>query len=205
MCYHTKLTASIKKIENEFRASFYQPELYHPLDAINGFAFGANPIIVDEDADHIVMGQWGLIPFWAKDDSIKKMTLNARIETAAQKPAFRNVVGQRCLVLADGFYEWQWLDAQGKKKQKYLIAPARQEVFGFAGFYSEWRNPATQQNVLSYTIATTQANALMETIHNTKKRMPVIVKQRDRQGWLSGEALEDFAFPYEVELRATRV
>jgi putative SOS response-associated peptidase YedK len=200
MCYYTKLTASIKKIENEFRASFYQPELYHPQEDINGFAFGLNPIIVDEDADHIVMGQWGLIPFWAKDASIQKMTLNARIETAATKPAFRQVVGQRCLVLAEGFYEWQWLDSKGKKKQKFYITPQAQELFGFAGFYSEWRNPVSGKHVLSYSIVTTEANALMETIHNIKKRMPVIIKKEDRQRWLAGEALETFAFPYEVDL-----
>jgi len=144
------------------------------------------------------MANWGLIPFWAKDDTIKKMTLNSRIETAASKPAFRNSVKNRCLIIADAFYEWQWLDAKGKEKQKYIIKPKDQEIFGFAGFYSEWQNPQNGENIISYTIATTEANELMEEIHNNKKRMPIILKKEDRNEWLKGGALENFKFPYEV-------
>src|SRR5690606_18126020 len=205
MCYHTKLTADKKSIEEEFDAEFYEPELYVPREAINGFSFAKNPIIMDEDKGHIAMANWGLIPVWAKDDSIKKMTLNSRIETAASKPAFRNSVKNRCLVLADAFYEWQWLDPKGKEKQKYIIKPTDQEIFGFAGFYSEWQNPQNGENIISYTIATTEANELMEKIHNNKKRMPIILKKQDRNEWLKGGALEAFRFPYEVELMTTAI
>lgn len=205
MCYHTKLTAAKKSIEEEFDAEFYEPELYVPKEAINGFAFAKNPIVLDEDKGHITMANWGLIPFWAKDDAIKKMTLNSRIETAASKPAFRNSVKDRCLIIADAFYEWQWLDAKGKEKQKYIIKPTDQEIFGFAGFYSEWTNPTNGDNMITYTIATTEANELMEEIHNNKKRMPIILKKENRNDWLIGEALEKFQFPYEVELHAQQV
>lgn len=205
MCYHTKLTADKKAIEKEFDADFYEPELYVPKEAINGFAFAKNPIVLDDDKGHITMANWGLIPFWAKDDTIKKMTLNSRIETAASKPAFRNSVKNRCLIIADAFYEWQWLDAKGKEKQKYIIKPKDQEIFGFAGFYSEWQNPQNGENIISYTIATTEANELMEEIHNNKKRMPIILKKEDRNEWLKGGALENFKFPYEVPLTAQEV
>ncbi|MAP81350.1 MAG: DUF159 family protein [Aequorivita sp.] len=205
MCYHTKLTANVEAIEKEFAAQFYEPELFKPQVAINGFAFGLNPVVLDEDRGHITMANWGLIPFWAKDDAIKKMTLNARIETAASKPAFRNSVKNRCLIIADGFYEWQWLDAKGKKKQKFMIEPTDQEVFGFAGFYSSWKNPDSGVEVISYTIATTAANELMAKIHNNKKRMPVIVTKQDRNAWLNGTDLQNFEFPYNVSLQAVPV
>lgn len=205
MCYHTKLTANVKAIEKEFAAQFYEPELFKPQVAINGFAFGLNPVVLDEDRGHITMANWGLIPFWAKDDAIKKMTLNARIETAASKPAFRNSVKNRCLIIADGFYEWQWLDAKGKKKQKFMIEPTDQEIFGFAGFYSSWKNPDSGEEIISYTIATTEANELMAKIHNNKKRMPVIVTKQDRNAWLNGTDLQNFEFPYNVSLQAEPV
>ena len=202
MCYHTKLNAPKDAIQKEFDAEFYEPEIYVPKGAINGFSFSKNPVILDEDRGHINMANWGLIPFWAKDDSIKKMTLNSRIETAASKPAFRNSVKNRCLVIADAFYEWQWLDAKGKEKQKYIIKPTDQEIFGFAGFYSEWINPANGEPLTTYTIATTEANELMAEIHNNKKRMPIILKKNDRNRWLTGENLEEFQFPYSINLEA---
>ena len=202
MCYHTKLNAPKDAIQKEFDAEFYEPELYVPKEAINGFSFSKNPVILDEDRGHINMANWGLIPFWAKDDSIKKMTLNSRIETAASKPAFRNSVKNRCLVIADAFYEWQWLDSKGKEKQKYIIKPTDQEIFGFAGFYSEWINPSNGENMKTYTIATTEANELMAEIHNNKKRMPIILKKNDRNRWLTGESLEEFQFHYSINLEA---
>ncbi len=205
MCYHTKLTAKLPEIESEFEAEFYESELYKPQDAINGFSFALNPIVLDEDRGHIAMANWGLIPFWAKDDKIKKSTLNARIETAAEKPAFRNVVNNRCLVIANAYYEWQWLDSKGKEKQKYIINPSEQEIFGFAGFYSTWKNPDTGQEITSYTIATTDANELMAEIHNNKKRMPIILKKQDRNAWLNGSDLKNFEFPYDVSLIATPI
>src|SRR5690606_3495388 len=116
-----------------------------------------------------------------------------------------NSVKNRCLIIADAFYEWQWLDAKGKEKQKYIIKPTDQEIFGFAGFYSEWVNPSNGENMTTYTIATTEANELMEEIHNNKKRMSIIPKKENRHEWLKGGPLETFHFPYEVELIAKAV
>lgn len=205
MCYRTKLNAKLSEIERAFDARFIEPEAYKPMEEINAFSFIKTPVVTDENQGEIEMFNWGLIPFWAKHDKIRKMTLNARIESLTEKPAFRNSVENRCLVIANGYYEWQWKDAKGKKKEKFLITPQEQELFAFAGIYSSWTNPETNELVNSYSIVTTEANELMSEIHNHKKRMPVVLKKEDRQSWLSGRETSDFAFPYEVQLKAQTV
>lgn len=130
------------------------------------------------------------------------MILNAKIETLVEKPAFKNVLNQRCLILANGFYEWQWLDAKGKNKIKFEIGIGNDELFAFAGLYSQWIDPDTSEIVPTFTIVTTEANTLMAEIHNIKKRMPVILRPEDEQHWLHQAPVENFAFPYEVALTA---
>lgn len=205
MCYRTKLNSTIQKIEKAFESTFLEPEAYEAKEEINGFDFGKTPVITDFDRGEILMYNWGLIPFWAKDDRIKKSTLNAKIETVSEKPAFRDSVKNRCLIIADGYYEWQWRDSKGKEKQKYLITPRDQEIFAFAGIYSSWRNPQTSEQLNTYSILTTEANELMSKIHNKKKRMPVVLQKPDQDLWLSGAEVEKFAFPYEVELQAIEI
>ena len=205
MCFRTQLNTKIKAIETAFDSTFIEPDLFTPKEEINAFDFLKTPVITDENPGEIDMYHWGLIPFWAKDDSIKKMTLNARIETLKEKPAFRDAVNNRCLVIATGYYEWQWLDPKGKAKQKYFIKPKDQDVFAFAGIYSLWRNPATGEVLPSYSILTTEANELMSRIHNNKKRMPVVLRKEDRNIWLSGGEASNFSFPYEEELEAREV
>ncbi|UJH91675.1 SOS response-associated peptidase [Antarcticibacterium sp. 1MA-6-2] len=140
------------------------------MEEINAYTFNRTPVITAENKGEIQMFNWGLIPFWAKSDNIKKSTLNARIETATEKPAFRNSVENRCLTIANGYYEWQWLDPKGKQKQKYLIQPKGQEIFAFAGIYSTWKKPDNNELINSYSILTTEANELMSRIHNNKQR-----------------------------------
>lgn len=205
MCYRTKLNAKLQDIEKTFDAQFIEPESYSPKEEINAFDFSKTPVVTDENQGEIQMFNWGLIPYWAKDDKIKKMTLNAKIESATEKPAFRNSVKNRCLIIASGYYEWQWLDPKGKQKQKYFIKPKAQEIFAFAGIYSSWRNPQTDEQINSYSILTTEANELMSKIHNNKKRMPVVLRKEDHELWLSKKELSKFAFPYEVELEAKKI
>jgi putative SOS response-associated peptidase YedK len=205
MCFRTKLNAKIIEIEKAFDASMVEPGLYNPQEEINGFDFAKNPVVTDLLPKEIFFYNWGLIPFWAKNDTIKKSTLNARIESIAEKPAFRNSAENRCLVIANGYYEWQWLDEKGKEKQKYLITSAEEEIFAFAGIYSHWENPETGEKTNSYSIVTTRANELMSEIHNNKQRMPVILHRNDRKQWLEGVPHEKFAFPYEVALKAQKI
>ena len=188
MCFHSQQSHSAQTLEHRFNAKFENVEQYQP-SIYNGFQFPQTPVITNKEPNTIQLFQWGLIPFWAKDDSIKKFTLNARIETIAEKPAFKNSINNRCLILADGFFEWQWLDEKGKRKQKYLISLPDNEPFAFAGLWSGWTDKQTGEVIHSYSILTTEANELMSKIHNSKKRMPVIVAKENEQFWLGGEEL----------------
>lgn len=202
MCFHSKQTKLALDVENRFDAKIEKTELFQSQENINGFNFGRNPIITDEKPNIIQHYNWGLIPSWAKDEDIKKMTLNARIETIDEKPSFRNSINKRCLVIANGFFEWQWLDSKGKNKIKYEIGVGNDDLFAFAGLYSQWVNTITGEIKDTYTIVTTQANELMAEIHNTKKRMPIILKVEDENKWLNHNPINEFAFPYEVNLVA---
>src|SRR5690554_724066 len=118
MCFHSKQSKTAQEVENRFSAKIEDYERFEPSAHFNGFAHPYTPIITDTEQNLIQHFQWGLIPFWAKDNKIQKNTLNARIETITEKPSFRNSVNKRCLIITDGFYEWQWLDSKGKQKQK---------------------------------------------------------------------------------------
>ena len=205
MCYRTQINAKIKEIEKAFDAKFLEPEIFSPQEEVNAFDFSKTPVITDESHGEILMFNWGLIPSWAKDNTIRKMTLNAKAETVTEKPSFRSNVNNRCLIIATGYYEWQWLDSKGKSKQKYFIRPANQDLFAFAGIYSRWQNLHNNDQVNSYSIITTEANELMSEIHNNKKRMPVVLKKEDREKWLGGVNVSHFSFPYEENLIAEKV
>ena len=126
------------------------------------------------------MVRWGLIPSWAKDGLIGFKTINAVSETAAEKPAFRDAMRwRRCLVPADGFYEWKKLGA--KDKQPYNFGLAADGIFAFAGLWERWRDPATAQTLETCTILTTQPNSLVAGVHD---RMPAILSPADYDQWL---------------------
>ncbi|MCC6125861.1 MAG: SOS response-associated peptidase [Pirellulales bacterium] len=129
-------------------------------------------------AREAVLLRWGLIPSWAADPAIGNRTINARVETVAEKPAFRAALKRRrCLVAADGFYEWK---AEGKIKQPYFIHFADDRPFAFAGLWESWE-ASGHSRIESCTILTTEANELMRPIHH---RMPVILRPDDYARWL---------------------
>ncbi|MCB1282704.1 MAG: SOS response-associated peptidase, partial [Salinibacterium sp.] len=122
--------------------------------------------------------RWGLIPFFAKDASIGQKMINARAETVAEKPSFRAAFKRRrCLVLADGFYEWK---AMPDGKQPFHIARPKGQPFVFAGLYEIWKHGGGEP-VRSCTIITTPANATLRALHD---RMPVILEGADLDLWL---------------------
>ena len=128
----------------------------------------------------IVLMRWGLIPYWSKDAKIAYSTINAKAETVATAPAFRDALKRRrCLVPADAFYEWQKLDP--KHKQPFAIALASQEPYGFAGLWERWKDITNGQWLETFTIITTDPNELVAPLHN---RMPVILERKDYERWL---------------------
>lgn len=189
MCFYFHQSKTATELENRFKVKF---ESSTPQLRTNyvGFEFPQTPVITNKQADIIQFFEWGLLPSWAKDIDFRKNTLNARIETIAEKPSFQKSIHNRCLILADGFYEWQWLDAKGKNKQKYFITLPQQQAFAFAGLWSEWQDANNGNIRKTYTILTTEANELMSIIHNTKKRMPVIVPPGNETDWLQGKNID---------------
>jgi len=143
---------------------------------------------------------WGLIPSWAKDAKIGAKLINARAETVAEKPAFRSAFRhRRCLVLADGFYEWQQQENK-KQKQPYYFRLQDGRPFAFAGLWERWKD-ANGEEMESCTFLTTEANELMRPIHN---RMPVILDPKGYDLWLDPEVkqpelLNPLLRPYPTE------
>lgn len=199
MCFFSQQSKSAQELEHRFNATFEQKELYKP-QSYNGFQFPITPIITNEHPDKIQLFHWGLIPSWANDISIRKHTLNAKIETIHQKPSYKMLTHKRCLVLVDGFFEWKHLDNKGKVKQKYLITLTDNNAFALAGLYNSWINPLGDI-MDTYTIITMPANALMSEIHNSKKRMPVVLHPDSETRWLENY----FNQFQEVSLKATPI
>jgi putative SOS response-associated peptidase YedK len=133
----------------------------------------------------LIMARWGLVPFWADDLKIGNRLINARRETVATLRPFREAYRRRrCLVPADGFYEWR---KEGKARQPMLIRRRDQSPFAFAGLWERWQNPADGSVVRSCTIITCPANALVAPIHD---RMPVILAPEDHARWLDPAATD---------------
>ncbi len=201
MCFYSKQSKTAVELQHRFKAKFANASDYQATTVNNGFLHPKTPVITNKDSELIQLYNWGLIPHWAKDVTIRKNTLNARMETINQKPSFRDAAKNRCLVLVDGFYEWQWLDDKGKKKQKYLITLPDDEAFAFGGIYNDWVDKSTGEVINTYTILTTDANYFMSIIHNSQKRMPLILNKDTEKDWLNGLAVEQ----RDIELIATPV
>ncbi|OKH27099.1 SOS response-associated peptidase [Chroogloeocystis siderophila] len=157
------------------------------------------PVILysPEKQRQLKLMRWGLIPSWAQDSSIGARLINARSETVSEKPSFRAAFRQRrCLVVADGFYEWQ---RQEHKKQPYYFQLQDKQPFGFAGLWEHWQS-SDGEDINTCTILTTEANELMRSIHN---RMPVILNPQDYTLWLNSAAqpteLQDLLRPYSSQ------
>jgi putative SOS response-associated peptidase YedK len=150
---------------------------------------------------HVDFLLWGLIPSWAKDPTIGQRLINARAEIVADKPSFRAAFRRRrCLILADGFYEWQ-AQAKQKTKQPHYIFLKDHQPFAFAGLWEHWSDPVSGGELETCTILTTAPNELMEPIHS---RMPVILSPDDYEPWLDPgydqpQVLQNMLRPYDAE------
>lgn len=163
-------------LEKEFSLKFGEEVVLRP--SFNIAPTQDVPVIVNEDGNRLIFCRWGLIPPWSKDLSIGNRMINARAETLAEKPSFKEPFKKhRCLIVADGFYEWKKTES-GKVPVYITMKTGR--TFGFAGLYSDW-HPPEGEVIKTCTIITSEPNDLLEPIHN---RMPVIIKPDDRDIWL---------------------
>jgi putative SOS response-associated peptidase YedK len=202
MCSHFTLVASSKDI-----LDFFGIELPADPPSPRYNIAPTQAVLVLKEGDQgreLAWHRWGLIPTWASDPSIGNRLINARGETVAEKPSFRSAFRKRrCLVLADGFYEWQ---AAGKKtKQPYLFRLRSQEPFAFAGLWESWQGG--EEEVQTCTMVTTEANAVVRPVH---VRMPVILAPEAYDRWLdphlAGDAVVELLRPYPAEeMTATAV
>lgn len=218
MCYHYSLTANKGELEDRYRVELeaeYQA-IYHN----DGFAHNAMPVITADEPDKIQLFDWGLIPHWFKPnpDAVNSkgelipalqqartfsiQTLNAVGETVFEKPSFRNYIGKkRCLVPADGIFEWHHLDS--KTKIPHYIYLKSKEIFSFGGIYSNWIDPETGEVIKTYAVLTNPANPMMSRIHNSKKRMPYILQREVESKWIDQnqdkEAVKQMILPLEDE------
>lgn len=186
MCFHSKQTKGAQAIQKRFKAKVKEAiSSVVSSSNYNGFDFPKTPVITNLNSSEVELFHWGLIPSWSNDESIRVNTLNARIETLDEKPSFKHHATHRCLVLSDGFYEWQWLDSKGKKKQKYTVELPNNELYAYAGIWSEWFNNKGE-SIYTYSIVTTEAQGIMREVHNSKMRMPVVLPEAQELDWLKG-------------------
>lgn len=135
-----------------------------------------------ENVAEMVKLRWGLVPFWAKDPAIGNRMINARAETVAEKPSFRAAYRKRrCLILADGFYEWR---KQDDGKTPYFISLADGSPFAFAGLWEDWTSKETGESLQTTSIITTAANDYMTQLHH---RMPVVLQPDNSLRWFDGD------------------
>ena len=198
MCGRFTLSANLDDLQGRF--GFMARDLeYRPRYNI---APTQPVLVVSVDSQHgnrrAEFMRWGLVPFWAKDLKIGSRMINAVAETAAGKPAFRAAFKKRrCLILADGFFEWR---KDGKEKIPTYISQKSKAPFAFAGLWENWKSPEGDQ-VRSCTILTTTPNELIQPIHN---RMPVILSQETEALWLdpmteAAETLTPLLIPSPAE------
>ncbi len=203
MCFYFKQSKDALTLAKRFKVQVGNDEPLVKGD-FNAFTFPKVPVITDKQRDILSLFCWGLIPDDSADISIRKFTLNGRIETLDSVKSYRNYVQNRCLIIADGFYEWgdgvvksEKVKSENRRvknaKCKYLITLPDESLFAFAGVYSPNG---------TFTLLTTAANSLMADIHNTRQRMPVILRPEQEEIWLNNKDIKNFSKPFDSELSA---
>lgn len=205
MCFNISINKEAEELEERFDATFEKRGDFEKVYHVSAADWPSLPVLTSDDSIKFRFYNWGLIPNWVRDpkraDDIRLKTVNARAETIFDKPSFKGPIeNKRCLVVADGFFEWREV---GDKNYPYYISLKDNEAFAFAGIWDEWEYD--NQVKRSFSIITTEANPLLAKIHNKKKRMPVILK--DEKRWLKKdlerEEIEDMLKPFDEEKMKT--
>lgn len=189
MCFTISVEKKAKEaIRNYINSNGVQCEIDFDNNyfLVSGFAHPKLPIIKQ---GKIELSEWGLIPSFAYSEEmareIREKTLNARSDTIHEKPSYKSSIKkQRAILVVDGFFEWQHVD---NAKIPYYIFPKDNAAFYLGCIYNQWTNKLTGEIVDTFSIITTDANPMMEVIHNSKKRMPLILSKSDTKEWINPE------------------
>ncbi|MFO7792283.1 MAG: SOS response-associated peptidase [Candidatus Saliniplasma sp.] len=182
MCFDISINKEPEELEERFDASFQNGTDFEKIYHVSAIDSPSLPVLISDDPSKFRFYNWGLIPHWVKDpgraEDIRLKTVNARAESIFERPSFRgSIKNKRCLVIADGFFEWREV---GGKNFPYYIKLKDNDAFAFAGIWDEWKHKNDLKR--SFSIITIEANPLLAKIHNKKKRMPVILE--DETKWL---------------------
>ena len=206
MCFFVEINLPRQELQKRFNVPVIEDPRYMPAYFHSAFTKPFLPIITSEQSDIIQFFQWGLIPFWTKNEAdaekIRYMTFNAKAETLWTKPSFRAAARyRRCIILVHGFFEYHTSE---KNKIPYYIHLKNNKAFSLAGVYEDWTNPVSGEIHNTISIITTQANPLMSEIHNVKKRMPVILDDDKGKEWINDDVdikdLKNLLLPYDDKL-----
>jgi putative SOS response-associated peptidase YedK len=186
MCFTVNVNLIKEELESRYGATFLDPDKYRPSYYYHAYGLPEMPAICSGRPDRIQLLKWGLIPYWIKSpesaDDIRHKTFNARSETIDSKPSFSHPFrSKRCIIPVKGFFEWQH---EGTKKIPWYIYRADDDIISFAGLWDEWIETRTGETVNTFSIVTTDANEMMAVIHNSKKRMPVILDRSTEFKWI---------------------
>ncbi len=202
MCGRFILDSDIREIQRTFHIQLTETTV--------GPSYNVAPTqpvltVIQRDGQRVLTAmRWGLVPVWAKDVRIGAKMINARAETVAENPSFKRLLkSRRCLIVADGFYEWQ---KDGARKIPMFISTKPKQPFGFAGLYDTWTSPEGE-TITSCAIITTHANEMMESVH---QRMPVILPKSAYRPWLDPanqdlDKLSELLLPYSGKMQAYAV
>lgn len=192
MCGRFQLSVKGSEISERFNVDVFD-ELYKP--SYNCAPGQQLPVITGDRMNQLQFFHWGLIPFWAKDKHIASKLINSRAETVSKKPAFKKAfASRRCLILANGFYEWE----RTKAKTPYRFFLENEALFAMAGIWESWKSQQGE-TLHSFSIITTAANNLLKPIHH---RMPVILPPQHERLWLEAaplHQLEELLQPFPPE------
>jgi putative SOS response-associated peptidase YedK len=186
MCFTVNVNLVKEELENRYGATLIDPDKYRPSYYYHAFGLPEMPALCSGKPGTISMLRWGLIPSWVRDkksaDEIRLKTFNARADSLEEKPSFSSSFrSKRCIIPVRGFFEWQHTSSG---KIPWYIRRADDDIMSLAGLWSEWTDTSTGELINSFSVITTDANELMADIHNSKKRMPLVLEKQSEAMWL---------------------
>lgn len=206
MCFSVNVNLIKEELENRYGATLIDYDKYRPSYYYHAFALPEMPVVCSAGPSKIELYTWGLIPSITRDlneaGNIRSKTFNARAESIDNKKSFSSSFKtKRCIVPVQGFFEWQHT---GREKIPWYICHAENEILSLAGLYDQWIEDNTGEVLNTFTIITTTANEMLAEIHNSTKRMPVILERASENQWLDlstpAEELKKFLSPVPSEI-----